>query len=392
MVSVASGARSPDRAGAVSGPAEASAARSQDGVLVVRLAGRWHLKDGVPSTVPIEKELTGEPPRCVSFDAVAVCGWDTSIITFLTRLISLCGARGIETDRSGLPEGIQRLIALAEAVPERQGARQAAAAPSWLARIGLAVLNLREPVRDALAFVGQITLCIGKLLRGRARYRREDLLLLIQQAGGDAIGIVTLISFLVGTILAFVGAVQLEQFGAAIYVADLVGIAMVRDMGAMMTAIVMAGRTGAAYAAQLGTMKVTQEVDALTTMGMSPLEFLVLPRMIALCLMMPLLCLYADFLGIVGGMVVGGGMLRIAPLVYYNETAQAVHLIDVAGGVFKAAVYGLLVAVSGCLRGMQCGSSASAVGDATTAAVVTSIVLIITACGLFSVIFYVLGI
>jgi phospholipid/cholesterol/gamma-HCH transport system permease protein len=214
----------------------------------------------------------------------------------------------------------------------------------------------------------------------------------MQEAGAQALPIVSLISFLVGTILAFVGAIQLEQFAAQIYVADAVGIGMAREMGAMMTAIVMAGRTGAAYAAQLGSMTVTQEIEALKTMGISPIEFLVLPRMIALSLMMPLLCLYSDLLGILGGFAVGRGMLGISPRVYFNQTIHAVDLGDVAGGVFKASVYGILIAVAGCLRGLQSGRSASAVGEATTSAVVTGIVLVICACGIFAVTFYILGI
>ena len=163
----------------------------------------------------------------------------------------------------------------------------------------------------------------------KAHYRASDLFLLIQQCGAQALPIVTLISFLVGVILAFVGAVQLKQFGAQIYVADLVGIAMMREMGAMMTGIIMAGRTGAAFAAQLGTMKVTQEVDALTTAGFSPLEFLVLPRVMALILMMPLLCLYADFVGVIGGAVIGVGMLDLSWTTYFNETANAISLTDI---------------------------------------------------------------
>jgi phospholipid/cholesterol/gamma-HCH transport system permease protein len=226
----------------------------------------------------------------------------------------------------------------------------------------------------------------------KARFRTVDLLLLIQQSGAQALPIVTLISFLVGVILAFVGAVQLKQFGAQIYVADLVGIAMIREMGAMMTGIIMAGRTGAAFAAQLGTMKVTQELDAFTTMGFSPLEFLVLPRVLALILMMPLLCLYSDFLGVLGGATVGLGMLDLSWTVYIRQTANAITLTDVFGGVFKSSVYGILIALSGCLRGMQCGNSSSAVGDAATSAVVTGIVAIVVACGTFAVVFYVLGI
>ncbi len=167
------------------------------------------------------------------------------------------------------------------------------------------------------------------------------------------------------------GAVQLSQFGAAIYVADLVGIGMVREMGAMMTAIIMSGRTGAAFAAKLGTMKVTQEIDALTTMGISPLEFLVLPRVLALVLMMPLLCLYADFVGILGGAFVGVTMLDLAPRSYFRETISTLTFANLLGGLFKATVYGALIAVAGCLRGFQCGNSSSAVGDAATQAVVT---------------------
>ena len=205
-------------------------------------------------------------------------------------------------------------------------------------------------------------------------------------------GIVGLINFLIGLILAFVGAAQLEQFGAAIYVANLVGVAMVRDIGALMTAIVMAGRTGAAYAAELGSMKVTQEIDALTTMGISPLEFLVIPRILALVLMMPLLTLYADFMGIIGGAFVGITMLDLSLTTYIQQTADSLKMLDLAGGLFKAGVYGVLIALAGCLRGMQSGNSSSAVGVATTSAVVTSIVLIISACGAFAVIFYALGI
>jgi phospholipid/cholesterol/gamma-HCH transport system permease protein len=366
--------------------------RSVDGTLLMRLSGAWQLHANVPSTSVVQHELESSPPSRVTFDTTQLTAWDSGLLTFLSRVNELCSEHKIPTEGDGLPNGVRRLLALAQAVPERAGARQKADVPPWLARVGTAFLNAREPVREMLAFIGELTAVFGKLVRGRARFRTSDLILLIQQAGADALGIITLISFLVGLILAFVGAVQLEQFGASIYVADLVGIAMVREMGAMMTGIVMAGRTGAAFAAQLGSMKVNEETDALATMGISPLEFLVLPRVIALCLMMPLLCMYSDLLGILGGMTVGVSMLKLPLLVYYNETAKAVGVGDLIGGVFKASVYGVLIALSGCLRGMQCGNSSSAVGEAATSAVVTGIVFIITACGVFSVLFYVLGI
>jgi phospholipid/cholesterol/gamma-HCH transport system permease protein len=371
---------------------EISFQRTGEATMVIRLGGAWHLQCEVPDPSVVQHEFGSTPPQRVTFDAGQLTAWDSSLLTFLIKVSELCARQHVLAERDGLPPGVRRLLALAEAVPERAGARQGVVVPWWLARIGTAVLNAREPVLEMLGFIGQVTQALGRLARGKARFRVTDLMLLIQQAGAEALGIITLISFLVGLILAFVGAVQLQQFGAAIYVANLVGIAMVREMGAMMAGIVMAGRTGAAYAAQLGTMKVTQEVDALTTMGISPLDFLVLPRMIALCLMMPLLCLYADLVGILGGGAVGVGMLHLAPLVYYNQTAGAVTVGDLVGGVFKASVYGVLIAISGCLRGMQCGNSSSAVGDAATSAVVTGIVFIICACGLFAVVFYVLGI
>ena len=369
-----------------------SVERSAPDTLVLRLGGTWSLHAPLPAFAEVG-EAVGDPQiRRVGFASDELGSWDSGLLTLLLKILEVCQQRGIEADRDGLPSGIRRLLALAEAVPERSGARRNEEKTSWLARFGSRLLDARAPILEAVGFIGQVTIAFGRFLTGRARFRQADLWLLVQQAGADALGIVTLISFLVGTILAFVGAVQLEQFGAAIYVADLVGIAIVREMGAMMTAIVLAGRTGAAYAAQLGTMKVNQEVDALTTMGLSPLEFLVLPRMLALCLMMPLLCLFADLMGILGGAAVGTTLLKLAPLVYYNQTAAAVHIGDLVGGVFKASVYGVLIAIAGCLRGIQCGTSASAVGDAATSAVVTGIVSIITACGLFAVLFYVLGI
>jgi phospholipid/cholesterol/gamma-HCH transport system permease protein len=203
--------------------------------------------------------------------------------------------------------------------------------------------------------------------------------LLLEECGAQALPIVSLISVLVGLILAFVGAIELKMFGAQIFVADVVGIGMVRIMGAIMTGVIMAGRTGAAFAAQIGTMQVNEEIDALQTLGISPVEFLVLPRMLALIVMMPLLCLYADLMGILGGIVVGMGMLDLSLTEYLNRTRESVTMAHLWIGLFHSGVFGVLVAMAGCLRGMQCGRSASAVGEATTSAVVTSIVAIVVA-------------
>jgi phospholipid/cholesterol/gamma-HCH transport system permease protein len=372
---------------------EMTVTRPSSDVLQIRLAGPWKMASGVPDPAEVERSLAEEPrPRRITFDSQSLGDWDSGLLMFLGRVAEVTQKGGLEIDRSGLPKGVQRLLALAEAVPERSGARDEQSRPMFVTRVGLAVVAAINAAREFVTFLGQVAIAMVALLRGRARFRWSDLWLYVQHAGADAIPIVSLISFLVGVIMAFVGAVQLEKFGAAIYVADLVGIGVVREMGAMMTGIVMAGRTGAAFAAQLGTMKVTQEIDALTTMGIDPLEFLVLPRALALLLMMPLLCLYSDLVGILGGAAIASGMLGLSLPVYFQELFQAVTITDLVGGVFKASVYGALIAIAGCLRGLQSGSSASAVGDAATAAVVTGIVLIISACGIFAVVFYVLGI
>jgi phospholipid/cholesterol/gamma-HCH transport system permease protein len=366
--------------------------RSGDAILV-RLSGAWRLQGGLPRGATVRQELERSPqPARIAFEAQTLTHWDSSILTFLVEVSQLCRERGINMDRTGLPTGVRRLLELAEAVSERKGARREASEASLLERVGTRTIGIADSFTEMLAFLGEMMITFVRLFGMKARYRASDLFLLIQQCGAQALPIVTLISFLVGVILAFVGAVQLKQFGAQIYVADLVGIAMMREMGAMMTGIIMAGRTGAAFAAQLGTMKVTQEVDAFTTAGFSPLEFLVLPRVMALILMMPLLCLYADFVGVIGGAVIGVAMLDLSWTTYFNETANAISLTDVFGGVFKSSVYGVLIALSGCLRGLQCGNSSSAVGDAATSAVVTGIVAIVVACGIFAVVFYILGI
>ena len=367
--------------------------QAQDGTLVIRLRGAWSLKTGIPSATEVQGKVASTGiSRRVAFDSRELTSWDSSVLTFLVEVSELCRQRGIPMDREGLPLGVQKLLALAEAVPERKGARRNVAEASFLERVGTSAIGTAGSFTEMLAFLGEMTITFWRFLRLKAHYRASDLFLLIQQCGAQALPIVTLISFLVGVILAFVGAVQLKQFGAQIYVADLVGIAMMREMGAMMTGIIMAGRTGAAFAAQIGTMKVTQEVDALTTAGFSPLEFLVLPRVMALILMMPLLCLYANFVGVLGGAAIGISMLDLSWTTYFNETANAISLTDIFGGVFKASVYGVLIALSGCLRGLQCGNSSSAVGDAATSAVVTGIVAIVVACGIFAVVFYILGI
>jgi len=361
--------------------------------LQLKLKGAWTIDNRLPATEEAIKECQSSPQaREILFDTSDLTAWDSGLLTFLLKLTEGCSQVDVEIKDDTLPPGVQRLLHLATAVPERQGARRSYQRVALLERIGNAAIEFKQSTIDMLTFIGEVFATLIAMVRGRARIRRSDLIVTIQECGSDALPIVSLISMLVGLILAFVGAVQLVMFGAQIYVASLVGIAMVRVMGAVMVGIIMAGRTGAAFAAQLGTMQVNEEIDALQTLGISPIEFLVLPRILALVLMMPLLCLYADLMGILGGLIVGVGMLDISVIEYYNMTKASIGLNNFWIGLFHSAVFGVLIAVAGCLRGMQCGRSASAVGAAATSAVVTGIVSIVVATAIITLMCNVIGI
>ena len=372
---------------------ELSFDRSGDGTLILRLAGDWKLSAELPEAGEVQKQFeSGTRAARMAFDARDLTGWDSGLLIFLLRAIEYCASNDIRVDKEGLPPGVQRLLDLATAVPERVGARREEAKVSFLEKTGEAAVAFRKSLLEMLEFIGEAAVALLRLFTGKAQFRVSDFFRTIQECGAQALPIVSLISLLVGLILAFIGAIQLKVFGAQIYVASLVGIGMVRALAAVMTGIIMAGRTGASFAAQLGTMQVNEEIDALKTLGVSPMEFLVLPRMLALFFMMPLLSLYADLMGVLGGLMIGVFMLDLNFMEYFNMTRESVGLNDFWVGVFSAAVFGVLVALAGCLRGMQCGRSASAVGEATTSAVVTSIVSIVVAMALITVVCDVLNI
>ncbi len=362
--------------------------------LCLVLAGDWRAgSGGVPDGGPLLQALRGSPaPRRVCFESSGVTEWGSGLISYLLQCQEACAVAGVEVDDSGLPEGIRRLVGLARSAPPAAVQAVPAPLPTWVERVGLGWLAMRAAVRESVWFLGECALAAVRWLRGETRLRRADFLWLMQSCGVDALPIVGLIAFLVGLILAFVGAVQLMQFGAAIYVADLVAIAVVREMGAMMTAIILCGRTGAAFAAQLGTMKVNQELDAFAVFGIPAIDFLVFPRLLALVLMFPLLTLFADLIGILGGFVVAMAMLDLSFLEYGRETLLALTMTQVNVGLAKSLVFGLIVGLAGCLRGMQCGTSAAAVGQAATSAVVTGITWIIVADAVFAVACNVLGV
>jgi phospholipid/cholesterol/gamma-HCH transport system permease protein len=374
-------------------PGELNFDQPSQETLTVTLSGLWKLGRDLPTADDIARRVeTSAGLQSIRIDARQVTEWDSGLLIFLGRLREIAVQKKIALKSVGLPEGAKKLLELAAAVPEKKDARKAGERKTFLDHLGDQTVNFFQSGGDLLEFVGEAVVAFTRMIGGKAQYRRSDLGLILESCSGQALPIVTLISFLVGMILAFIGMIQLALFGAEIYVANLVGIAMVRLMAAIMTGIVMAGRTGGAFAAQLGTMQVNQEIDALKTLGISPMEFLVLPRMLGLALMMPLLALYANVMGVLGGAVVALGTPDINLTQYYHQTVEAVRLWDLGIGLFSSVVFGVIVALSGCMRGMQCGRSASAVGDAATSAVVTAIVGIIVSTALITIITSMLGI
>ena len=360
--------------------------RAAEGAWQFVFTGDWRAGGAHPLDAVIAQLAAAKPLGSVSFVVDEQALWDTSLLLAIRKLEAAIALRGGSASHDELPDGLRRLMNLAAHTEAPTGARRVAVAPTVLARIGERAQSIWRETGDFFAFIGEVFLAFLRLLRGRAGFRRSDFLLILQDTGARALPIVTLISVLVGMILAFVGAVQLRQFGVEIYVANLVGIAMLREMGALMTAIIMAGRTGAAFAAEIGSMQANEEIDALSTLGFNPVDFLVLPRILALVLMMPLLALYADILGILGGALIGTTMLGLDFSQYWAQTVRALNMTHLFIGLIKASVFGVIVALAGCQRGLFAGRSASAVGMATTSAVVLAIVLIVVTDGIFAVV------
>ena len=354
--------------------------------LLVKLSG-----DSREQSEPLGIEVVREAldhakgTKVLSFESAGVIGWDSRFVAFIRNCLELSRTRNVAFRDDGLPEGVRRLLRLAQAVPDRIDARHESVKPQLLQKLGERAIQGWRGTLEMFTFLGENLVALGSLFRGRAQFRWSDAFLVMQECGPQALGIVAMINFLVGLILAFVGATELTRFGASIYVADLVGIATVREMGCIMTGIILCGRTGAAFAAQLGTMKVNEEISALETFGIAPVEFLVLPRMVALILVMPFLCAFADLISMAGGFVVSISMLDVTATEYLTRTIHAIQLKSFLLGIGKGSFFGFLVAYAGCFRGMQSGYSAAGVGEATTKAVVTGITAIVASDGVFAV-------
>lgn len=337
-------------------------------------------------------DLPGLVPQSgtLRFDLSQAEAVDTSLAMTVTRVLEAADHTGVEVDLGALPEGVGSLVRLARSVPEQEA--QPPEQKNLFTIAGEKTLGYWDSLQTAMRFLGEACLALGRTLRHPKSFRWKDFLVLLGDCGFRALPIVGLIGFLTGLILAFVGAVQLRMFGADIYVADLVGLAMSREMAALMTSMIMSGRSGAAFAAHIGTMKVSEEIDALSTFGFRPVEMLALPRLIALTLMMPLLTLYSNLLGYFGGALIGYSILDISFTQYLVETQTIVTMQDISIGLVKSACFGFIIAASGCVQGLYCGQDSAAVGQATTRAVVASITLIVVADAIFAVIIEVLNI
>ena len=369
------------------GPSNASVTlRAAGDVLEVALAGTWQVTEPRPAWAEV---LGGQTPARVRPLVAEVGKWDSSLLLFLFEVQQWCRGSGAYCETDGLPEKIRTLLTQLAASHETSVPFDRS--ENFITTVGLAAQDVLGKVRAIFQFVGECTLSAIGLIKRPGRFRWRDCILEMQQCGAMAVPIVSLSSFLVGLTLAYTGAIILRQFGGDIWVADIVGLSTLREMGAVMTGVVLAGRTGAAFAAQLGNMKANEEIDALETLGIAPVDFLVLPRLVALTLMTPLLAMYANCLGIFGGMVVSATVLEIPPNAYWIETQSNIDLADVSVSLIKSVIFGMLIAVASCLRGLQAERSAAGVGRAATSAVVTSILLLIVADAVFAVLFNVLG-
>jgi phospholipid/cholesterol/gamma-HCH transport system permease protein len=364
----------------------------EPGAEVLTLAGDWTLHSGlsgIPEQAAAQIEL--EPGQSLRVDACDIGRWDSALPAFLLALAELCRSRGWLLDVTRLPVGLRTVLKMADELSPPASAHFQRPKP-LLRRVGERTLQYSGRVADGIGLLGEVIIALFRLLRGKAVFYRADAWGVLEACGADALPIVGLVNLLVGMIIAFVGSVELLQFGAAVLLADGVTIATFREMGAVITAVVLCGRTGAAFAAQIATMQGNEEIDALQVMGVPPVEFLVLPRVLAMAIMTPLLYLYACLMGMLGGLLVGIGMLRLSFAAYFDRAVAALTAEHFLLGLSKSFVFGVLVALSGCYYGLRAGRNAAAVGEATTSAVVSGIVGVILVDAVFAVCANALGI
>ncbi len=358
--------------------------------LDVYFSGSWNIAHTPPQIDILLQNMQEPNIKRVILHSHGLEVWDSSLLALVIRLVRHAQKHSVELDDTAMPNGLKKLMQMSFKVHANEDVLRKSTSQSFLRKFNAFLESIPDSIGNFLMFFGEICLGVVRFFQGKADMRSVDFWEAVEECGIKSLPIIALTNILFGLILAFVGAIQLTQFGAESFVAPLVGIGMMRVMGAVMVGIIMSGRIGAAYAALIGTMQVNEEVDALKTFGISAVEFLVLPRMFALIFMAPLLTLYADLMGIFGGYLVGVLMLGLSTQEYLNATIQFVSFNQLIIGLVYGTTFGIIIAIAGCYQGIRCGRSAAAVGQATTAAVVSSIVGIIVATAVITIICHVL--
>ncbi len=364
----------------------------EDGGWRIGAAGRWTLHAAGSASDALDRAQKPEGGAAVRLDLSRVEALDTVGAYLLNRLADRLGAEGHAVEVVGLkPEHAALFGAVRDAgkAPPHAIERDHHPILDMVVRTGQTTVNAGKEVLDLVGFLGLVTVTFGRLILRPSRLRLTSVLFHIEQTGLNALPILGLLSFLIGVVLAFQGADQLKRFGAELYVVNLLGISVLREIGILMTAIIVAGRSGSAFTAQIGTMKVNQEVDA---MGLDPIELLVVPRALALMISLPLLAFYADVMGLFGGAVMAYATLDITFGQFIRQLHSAVGINTVIAGLIKAPVFALVIAMVGCYEGLKVSGSAESVGIMTTKAVVEGIFLVIVIDAVFSVVFSMLGV
>jgi phospholipid/cholesterol/gamma-HCH transport system permease protein len=355
-----------------------------------RCKGVWTVQ-GVSEIEGRIHALPWPPSGEVVIDATGISALDTSGAWLLQRMLRDLHAQGLAPRISGLRPEFESLMQLIAARVLTRAPATPVAEPGWLESLGRKAWANVANVESFLGFVGEACTTLLRSIAQPRRIRWRAILHNIQVAGFDALPITGLLSFLMGIVIAYQGADQLQRFGANIFVADLVGIAMLRELSPLLTAIIVAGRSGSAYTAQIGTMKVTEEIDALRTVGVGPQELLVLPKMLALIVVLPLLTVYTDVTGVLGGMLMARTQLGLSFDVFVERLDAAIEISTFLTGLCKAPVFAAIIALVGCHRGFQAEGSADSVGRETTISVVQAIFLVIVTDAAFSIVFNLLG-
>ena len=362
-----------------------------EGRLTCAIKGRLDAETTGRLWSQVLQKITEARPEMLIVEASGVEYCDGAGVALLLRLKHTQEENGRQIQIKGLHTRFEQLMALFDPGRMEQAEQKSDSLSSLVENVGQVTFRLLQDFKSQVGFVGELFVKLLHALAHPGNLRWRDTLLIAEKSGANAVGITALLGFLIGLILAFQSAVAMRKFGAEIFVADLVTISLFRELGPLLTAFILASRSGSAFAAELGTMKVNEEIDALTTMGLDPVRFLVVPRVIAAVFVTPLLTMFNNFFGLIGcGLVMIS--IGFTPVAVLNQIREAAYLSDLFGGLVKTLVFGTLIAGIGCLRGLQTGTGASAVGDSATRAVVSGIVAIVIADGVFAVVYFFLGI